>query len=47
MAMVIVDGQEIEIVFKAHIRKEEKFSDIDALKNQLINDQKTTLELLL
>jgi len=40
-------GLEIEIVFKAHIRKEEKFSDIDALKNQLINDQKTTLELLL
>ena len=40
-------GLEIEIVFKAHIRKEEKFSDIDTLKKQLINDQKAALDLLL
>ena len=40
-------GLEIEIVFKAHIRKEEKFSDIDTLKKQLINDQKAALGLLL
>ena len=38
-------GLEIEIVFKAHIRKEEKFSDIDTLKKQLINDQKAALDL--
>lgn len=40
-------GLEIEIVFKSHIRKEEKFSDIDTLKKQLINDQKAALDLLL
>ena len=40
-------GLKIEIVFKAHIRKEEKFSDIDTLKKQLINDQKAALDLLL
>jgi len=40
-------GEEIEVVFKAHIRNEEKFSDINALKKQLINDQKTAMELLI
>ena len=37
---------EIEIVFKAHIRNEEKFSDINGLKNQLINDQKKAMQIL-
>ena len=40
-------GTEIEIVFKAHIRNEEKFSDINALKNQLLNDQKTAMQILI
>ena len=39
-------GDALEIVFEDHIRNEEKFSDINALKTQLINDQKAALQLL-
>ena len=40
-------NKELKIVFKAHIRNEEKFSDITALKEQLIDDRKTAIQLLI